>query len=144
MTASQKEKIAKLRGRGDGYGKIALALGISQNTIKSYCRRNNIGADSVSPVAMDEPLETGTSFCECCGKEIRQIFGHKKKRFCSDACRNKWWNSHLDLVKRKAVYEYKCPGCGKEFEVYGNSHRKYCSHECYISHRFGGGQCEQK
>ena len=72
MTASQKEKIAKLRSRGVGYGKIALVLGISQNTVKSYCRRNNIGADSVSPVAMDEPLETGTSFCECCGKEIHQ------------------------------------------------------------------------
>ena len=142
MTASQKQEIARLRGRGVGYGKIALTLGISQNTIKSYCHRNHIGAGSVSAVEVVEPLDTGTSLCECCGKEIHQIFGHKTKRFCSDACRNKWWNSHLDLVKRKAVYKYKCPGCGREFEVYGNAHRKYCSHECYINHRFGGVRCE--
>ena len=36
MTASQKQEIAKLRSRGDSYGKIALALGISQNTVKSF------------------------------------------------------------------------------------------------------------
>ena len=141
MTDSQKREIANLRANGNGYGKIALALGISQNTVKSYCRRNNIGAGPVSATEAVEPLKKGASFCECCGKEIHQVFGHKIKRFCSDACRNKWWNSHLDLVKRKAVYKYKCPGCGREFEVYGNSRRKYCSHECYIADRFGGVHC---
>lgn len=139
MNAQQKTEIASLRSQGFGYAKIAQALGLSKNTIKSYCRRNNIGTGAATETA--EPLETGTSFCECCGKEIQQVFGHKTKRFCSDACRNKWWNSHLDLVKRKAVYKYKCHGCGRAFEVYGNSHRKYCSHECYINHRFGGVRC---
>lgn len=142
MTDSQKKEIEKLRAKGDGYGKIARTLGVSQNTVKSYCRRNNIAVGSTAGIETPVPVETGTSFCECCGKKIRQIFGHKTKRFCSDACRNKWWNSHLDLVKRKAVYKYKCPGCGREFEVYGNSHRKYCSHTCYIDHRFGGGNGE--
>lgn len=77
--------------------------------------------------------------CECCGNSIKQIPKQKKKRFCSDECRNKWWNSHLDLVKRKAVYKYKCPNCGKEFEVYGNGHRKFCCHDCYVAYRFKGG-----
>lgn len=142
MTDSQKKEITKLRARGNGYGKIALALGISQNTVKSYCRRNHISIGSAAGIETAVPVETGTSFCECCGKEIRQVFGHKTKRFCSDLCRNKWWNAHLDLVKRKAVYKYKCPGCGRAFEAYGNSHRKYCSHACYIDHRFGGGNGE--
>lgn len=31
-----------------------------------------------------------------------------------------------------------CPACGKEFPVYGNSHRKFCSHACYIAYRFRG------
>ncbi len=142
MADSQRKEIANLRAKGNGYGKIALTLGMSQNTVKSYCRRNNITIGSAADIETSAPVETGTSFCECCGKEIRQVFGHKKKRFCSDPCRNKWWNSHLDLVKRKAVYKYKCPGCGRAFEVYGNSHRKYCSHACYIDHRFGGGNDE--
>ncbi len=28
----------------------------------------------------------------------------KEKRFCSDSCRNKWWNT-MDEVDRKARYE---------------------------------------
>ena len=44
----------------------------------------------------------------------------------------------MELVKRKAVYTFTCPACGKEFTVYGNSHRKFCSHACYIAYRFGG------
>lgn len=75
--------------------------------------------------------------CEQCGRPIIQNPGRKRKRFCSDACRNKWWNSHLDLVKRKAVYTFTCLACGKKFTVYGNSHRKFCSHACYIAYRFG-------
>ena len=53
------------------------------------------------------------------------------------AC-TRWWNSHLDLVKRKAIYHFTCPTCGREFTAYGNAHRKYCSHSCYIEDRFGG------
>jgi endogenous inhibitor of DNA gyrase (YacG/DUF329 family) len=73
---------------------------------------------------------------------VAQNSGRKEKKFCSDKCRMTWWNRHLDKVKRKAVYEYICPHCGKPFTVYGNSHRKYCSHECYVADRFGGGQDE--
>lgn len=114
--------------------KIAQQTGISQNTIKSFCRRNNLTAKETADVPAEEQ-----SVCECCGKPMVQRDGRKKKRFCSDACRNKWWNAHLDIVKRKAIYKYQCPNCGKAFEVYGNSHRKYCCHECYVEHRFGGG-----
>ena len=30
----------------------------------------------------------------------------------------------------------------KPFSVYGQAARKYCSHACYILHRFGGGADE--
>ena len=53
----------------------------------------------------------------------------------------RWWNSHLHLVKRKAMYDFVCPTCGKSFSAYGNRNRKYCSHECYIEARFGGATC---
>ena len=36
MTQQQKEQISKLRANGASFGKIASALGISINTIKSY------------------------------------------------------------------------------------------------------------
>ena len=130
MTENQQKEIKALRQAGLGYKKIAAALSLSENTIKSYCRRMNVPKVSV------EPAHDADS-CECCGKHIKQIAGRKRKRFCSDACRHKWWNSHLHLVQRKAVYHLKCRHCGREFEIYGNSHRKYCCHACYIAERFG-------
>ena len=42
MTEEQKTKIQQLRQRGMGYIRIAQALGISENTIKSFCRRNRL------------------------------------------------------------------------------------------------------
>ncbi len=137
MTENQKTQIRKLREAGNGYGKIAQALGISLNTVKSFCRRNavieTVGKES-------EPLTTGEiTSCDNCGKTIMQIAKQKKKRFCCDKCRNEWWNGHLDQVKRKAVYDFKCPHCGKAFHVYGDKRRKYCSHACYIADRFKGG-----
>ena len=64
-----------------------------------------------------------------CGKEVVQPGGRKEKKFCSDKCRNKWWNSNLDKVNRKANYEFICPHCKKPFSAYGNKNRKYCSHQ---------------
>lgn len=126
MTDEQKKQIIALRRDGTGYGSIANQLGLSINTVKSFCRRHSLAAPPTD------------SLCEQCGRPIAQNPGRKRKRFCCDACRNKWWNSHLDLVKRKAVYIFTCPTCGKEFTVYGNSRRKFCSHACYIAYRFGG------
>lgn len=127
MTDEQKQKIIALRRDGAGYGQIATTIGISINTVKSFCRRHNMTANK------------SESVCEQCGNHITQNPGRKRKRFCSDLCRNKWWNTHLELVKRKAVYTFTCPNCGKEFSVYGNRYRKFCSHACYIEYRFGGG-----
>lgn len=126
MTDEQRKQIIALRREGVGYGRIATELNLSINTIKSFCRRNSLVA------------QTAEGVCETCGKPIHQNPKRKRKRFCSDACRNKWWNAHLNLIKRKAVYTFTCPTCGKEFTTYGNRHRKFCSHACYIAHRFGG------
>lgn len=137
MTDNQKSQIINLRSAGNGYGKIAHTLGISLNTVKSFCRRNGInGSVLTEPAVM---LPDGTTRCENCGREIQQIAKRKKKRFCCDKCRNAWWNSHLDQVRRKAIYDFRCPYCGKEFHVYGDRRRKYCSHECYIADRFNKG-----
>lgn len=130
MTNEQKLQIAAYRKAGMGYKQIAKELDLSANSVKSYCRRNGLNNEALE----QSLLETA---CETCGKSIEQKKGKKKKRFCSDKCRNQWWNSHLDQVKRKAVYEYICPTCGKPFSVYGNAKRKYCSHACYVIGRFG-------
>ncbi len=136
MTDGQKKQIMRLRAAGDGYGRIAQKVGISVNTVKSFCRRNKIEEASLEQSA---EFTSETTYCENCGREIRQIAKQKKKRFCCDKCRNAWWNSHLDLVKRKAIYDFKCPHCGREFQVYGDKRRKYCSYACFLADRFKGG-----
>lgn len=129
MTNEQRLLIASLRDEGMGYGAIAKKTGISANTIKSFCRRN---------AAREEPPSAGTHHCLCCGKPVPQTAGRKEKKFCCDKCRNQWWNAHLHQVNRKSVHEAACQHCGRTFSVYGSAARKYCSHKCYIAHRFGG------
>lgn len=140
MDDKQKEKIIKLRAKGKGYKTISNILGINVNTIKSFCKRKNINAETASKLLERIPIET--TFCDNCGREIKQMPKQKKKRFCSDECRIQWWNSHLDQVKRKAYYTFRCVHCGKVFQVYGDSRRRYCSHDCYIAARFKG--CDEK
>jgi len=143
MTKEQKLQIAKLRAEGYGYIRIAQALGVSENTVKSFCRRNNLtGKAIVDTAKIQVHVADGIHFCKQCSVSVEQNLGRKEKKFCSDKCRMEWWNNNLDKVKRKAMYEYICPHCGKQFKVYGNSRRKYCSHECYVADRFGGGRDE--
>lgn len=136
MTEEQKSFIEEHRRLGEGYKVIGKLMGISENTIKTYCRRNGLGGN----LAQSKPDDNHR--CKYCGARIKQIPGRKTKKFCSDYCRNHWWNGHLNMVKRKVTYKLRCFYCGKQFIVYGNKNRKYCSHECYIKDRFGGDNRE--
>lgn len=126
MTKQQKEKIEQLRIDGYSYAKIAKRLDISENTIKSFCRRNNLGR-----ACLDITAQADDSFCSQCGAQLIHTTGAKKKRFCSDKCRMKWWDAHPEAIKRKAIYTFTCDHCGIKFESYGNKKRKYCSRSCY-------------
>lgn len=137
MTNEQREKITSLRHQGYGYTAIANAVGLSKGSVKAYCRSHDLAGElAENHVLVRIPVDT----CQCCGKPLSQIPGRKSVRFCSACCRTQWWNSNLDKVNRKAYYYFTCPACGKEFSAYGNAHRKYCSHACYIAARFKGVQ----
>jgi endogenous inhibitor of DNA gyrase (YacG/DUF329 family) len=123
MNNLQKEQIVILRANGESYSKIADALGISVNTVKSFCRRNNLGGVASKPI--------DDTFCRQCGAPLKQIAGKKQKRFCSDKCRMLWWNRHPEKMNRKAIREFTCQTCGQVFEAYGKRERKYCSRTCY-------------
>ncbi len=125
MTNLEKNKITELRKQGLGYRKISRIVGISENTVKSFCSRT-------------KNSDKGKDVCKECGKPLIQTKGVKRKIFCSGQCRMKWWNNHKELLNRKKIREYICPCCGKTFSVYGNVKRKYCSYDCYIEDRFGG------
>ena len=122
MTNDQKQQIQHLRQMGLGYTKIAKEINLTVNTVKSFCYRN----------PLNETLET-KSCCKQCGKPVEQNIKRREKKFCSNACRIKWWTCHHnELQHHKTLI---CVHCGKSF--YGKPNRKYCSHRCYIAERFG-------
>ncbi len=136
MTNEQKEKIIDLRHQGYGYTAIANAVGLKKDNIKAFCRKHGLAgvkAESNARVSIVQDI------CLNCGKPLTQQPGVKQRKFCCPECRTKWWNAHQDQVKQKALYRFTCPECGQDFTSYGNSKRKYCSHECYIAARFKGG-----
>lgn len=122
MTEEQKQMVRAMRAAGVPLSEIAAALGLNANTVKSFCRRERQGGDG----------------CKNCGAPLVQAPLGRKKLFCSDRCRRAWWGKHRDQMKRRALYPVTCAGCGRPFESYGNPHRKYCSHPCYVRSRWPG------
>ena len=45
MTDEQKRQVVSLRQEGSGYTSIANKLGISRDTVKSFCRRNGLSGE---------------------------------------------------------------------------------------------------
>jgi len=134
VTDQQKKQIKGMRLRGDTFAMIADALGLSRNTVKSFCLRN----------LRPEPLEVKAApvksgICAQCGMAFVLCPGHRQRRFCSDHCRMTWWNAHRDLLNSKGLLERTCACCGKPFMGYALQQRKYCSHVCYIADRYRKG-----
>lgn len=122
MTKQEIETLNLMRSHDKSAADIAIALGLSVNTVRSYIRRH-------------PPKDAVQVGCRQCEKPVMQHKGRKAKYFCSDRCRNAWWNAHPEKVQRKAYYRLTCQFCGKEFVSYGNKNRKYCSRLCYADAR---------
>ena len=126
MTVKEKNCIRQMRSEGLSYSQIAEQTGLSENTIKTFFRRENL---------QNSNEEINTT-CKHCGKELGQSRGHRQKKFCSDKCRFAWWKSSEAELPSDSPYFFKCKNCGKEFKCYGKKGRKYCSYDCYIVDRF--------
>ena len=124
MTNEQKSTILRLRAEGKKYVAIADTVGLSINTVKSYCRRQGTTA-----TADDAPR------CKQCGSLLMSKNNSKPRLFCSDKCRNDWWKHHPNDINRKAYYTKTCAHCGKSYTVYGRPNSKFCCRACASQHR---------
>ena len=141
MIINKKNKIKELRMKGIGYRNISSETGIPRDTVRSFCRRN--GLDGYASAIHAEKPETDQKNgkegqCRYCGKKLEQSPTGRKKKFCNEDCRRKWWKLHPEKINRKqdAFYKGTCAYCRREFFSYGNKGRRYCSHACYIHDRF--------
>ena len=57
MFPQQKERVARYWVSGAGCSKIATALGLSVNTVKSFCRRNSVEMHNQIETAPDKYME---------------------------------------------------------------------------------------
>lgn len=81
--------------------------------------------------SQDHPLKP----CAHCGRVIRYSKRYDMRKFCSQKCRTTYWRLHPELKNRRTYYSIACLQCGALFESYGNKHRKFCSRECFNTHR---------
>ncbi len=129
MTDIQRKRIEDFRKINKGYSEIARETGLSYESVKAYCRAHNLGG-------IRKGVSAESQVCRNCNRPLVQTPGKRHKIFCSDACRRCWDNSHRSKQNLKAYRICVCVHCGKEFEVYSTSKRKFCSHHCYIEYRF--------
>lgn len=136
MTDTQAAQVKELRLKGMGYRAVAEALGLSRDIVRNYCKTNGLGGYAAAAMRNVQEREADGNICLCCGRELIQQENGRPRKFCSEKCRRQWWKTHPEEGNQKAMYTKACARCGKEFTAYGNNHRKYCSHDCYIRARF--------
>ena len=124
MTKEQKTLILYYREQHMTYRQIGEKLGLSPDTVKTFCRRNTPREDRTEASA--------SSQCRNCGAPVHPLPGRRERLFCSPACRTAYWRKH-NLLGKDPRY---CAGCGALLTG-GSASRKYCGHACYIRHRFG-------
>ena len=136
MKQEDYERVLLLRKAGHSYARIAVEFGVPKNSVKSFCSRFDIRLDGERV----RVAESDVFHCRQCGRSLEQNALHKAKRFCSDACRQRWWNAHRYHGKSKLSRLTVCAHCGRLFRSYAGERRRYCCHPCYIADRFGGAR----
>ena len=141
MTNTQRIDIAKeqarlLREKGMGYKKISSITGLARETVRDACEKVQVGAENRE---LSDLIASGKA-CAFCGAVIERSGNMGRlRRFCSERCRRMYWKLHRAEQKRKPdkLFIRICAYCGKGFEVYGKSERKYCCREHYRLHFYG-------
>lgn len=119
MTDKDKKNIIQLRQSGLSYSAIAKETNLTVGSIKTF----------ISRTIKQKIQNKNEKFCPCCGEKIIAKQKTKPSKFCSAACRHKWWVQNSD-------YTLNCVMCGAEFHS-KHKDQKYCSHDCYIKNRYG-------
>lgn len=116
MDREAKSAIASMRRKDLGYKRIPTELGISRDSVASFCLRNGLSSKGGD-----------LGICPQCGRAFALDPKHLGKRFCSDRCRAAWWNTNRERRHPENANRGTCLRCGREFAWYGGRERRYCS-----------------
>ncbi len=131
MTDEERKTIRIMTEQGYGYKVIASQLGLSVNTVKSFCHRNGMKAG--------EKASKYEPYIEClrCGAPLQQTPHKKRKKFCSNTCRLAYWHDQPEELRNRTHHECVCEVCGKTF--LRPKLQRFCSTACFAEFRRKGG-----
>ena len=117
MTTEELNKILNLSREGVPAREIAEILDLGLGTVGRV-------------IAKKEIIDHYTS-CPSCGSPIPYYKkgAGRKRIYCSETCRHS--------KKLQKVDDRICLNCGRHFITWKYKHIKYCSHSCYVEHRYG-------
>lgn len=79
MTVAEKNYIIRYRQMGKSCTEIARALGLSANTVKSFCQRSGI-----APIGQATGTSPAETLCLCCGEKIKLPAPDFRTRFMAE------------------------------------------------------------
>lgn len=123
LSNQDKRSIMELRLKGSSSKGIASQLQLNYAAVKTFIHRHGKDSDYVAKLGI----------CVCCGSPLTQVPGKKPKKFCSDACRRKWWANNQEQLDR-TMYVNICAYCGRNFET-AKKNQRYCNRTCYAESR---------
>lgn len=146
---SRREQVRELRQRELSCKEIAERIGIPEGNVIIYCLQ--LGLPVTGPcwtMKLSPEDEAWLRYrrgvpdgrkCLVCGKILNQPNRGRKKKFCSDECRNKYWNDRWRESAEEHGREAVCENCGKTFYATNENktQRRFCSRDCYFEYRYG-------
>lgn len=123
MTNQEKIRILELRDNGLSYKEISVELNIPQSTVSTFCIKN----------------KNALGYCVLCNSAFIKNTRGRKRKYCRDECRRKWWKFHNEDSHPKINLESTCKCCGKKFISHRSRGASFCSRTCYLKFCKGGG-----
>lgn len=91
MDMRNREEILRFRLQGLGYKAIASRLKLSRDSVRQYCYRNGLAGYSKAVMLNLQQMLDDEIICKNCGAKLKHTDGKRRKIFCSDRCRKKYW-----------------------------------------------------
>ena len=108
MTEYEKRSITNMRLQGKGYRSIASELGLSRDAVRNFCKSRKIDGYACSKdTGIINPLLWGKTICPTCGEPFEQPEIGRKRKYCSEECRRRYWSVHPEKQKL-ATHTFVC------------------------------------
>lgn len=139
MTDAQAKQINEMRMRGMGYKAIGMAIGLSRDIVRNYCKRHNLAGYATVVSKNMKLMVDGKEVCHFCGNPITQPKTGRPRRFCCEKCRREWWKAHPEAVQKERCHKgMRSPHPHRSKRTHTADFTKPCKHHGGTRESFSG------